>query len=63
MNRPRLEKDNETLRQILERLVDAAERVSDKFGYDDGSSNEPSDWDEWAELRRAIQEARTKGKL
>lgn len=37
-------------------IVVAAERVSNKYGCNE--AGEPSDWNEWVDLRRAIMEAR-----
>ena len=55
------EKVSRARQEALQELVLAAERVSDKFGcHEDG---EPSDWSEWVELRRAIQNAKTNGRL
>jgi len=50
-------KEKRILRSKLIELVDAAERVSRKYGTDEKGT--PSDWEEWVELRRAIQQSRS----
>ena len=59
--RTKLEKENALLRDLLWHLTYNAERVSDKYGVDEEEN--PSDWQEWVDLRRSIQDAKTKGKI
>jgi hypothetical protein len=54
---------HKTLQQKRDRLLDAvealvhdAERCSYKFGHEEDGM--PSDWTEWVNLRRSLQEAR-----
>ena len=46
------------MREILERLVIAAERIADKYGRRE--NGDEYDWSEWAELRAAIASALNK---
>jgi hypothetical protein len=55
------EREVEDLRDLLWHLTYAAERVSDKYGVHEDDT--PSDWQEWVDLRVAIADAKTKGKI
>lgn len=50
----------ELLLQEVESLVHAAERVSLKYGHDEGPGGErkPCDWTEWWDLRAALVQVR-----
>jgi len=52
----KLEKENAIMRDLLYHLSFDAERVSDKYGVDD--DDKPSDWKEWVNLRKSIQNAK-----
>jgi hypothetical protein len=53
-SKPKAQKELERLRGAAERLRDAAARCHWKFGCDDDGT--PSDWDEWVELKTAIDQ-------
>jgi hypothetical protein len=57
MKDKKLKKENDRLREVLSNLIDAADRVSNKFGMDD--NDKPMDWTEWRDLRIAIIQARS----
>lgn len=61
MKDKKITKQNTLLRSLLFDIVMAAEKVSNKYGRDD--QDKLSDWTEWVELRRTIQQAKTKGNL
>ncbi len=56
MNTKKKSKTIEDFRNALWRLTVDAERVSGKYGVIDDAGT-PSDWQEWIDLRRAIQNA------
>ena len=56
MNEKKKSKTVEDLRKVLINLKMSADRVSRKYGVIDDNGTW-SDWTEWVDLRRAIQEA------
>jgi hypothetical protein len=56
----KLEKENVELRKLLYHLSFSAERVLKKYGVNDDGT--PKDWEEWVDLKVAINNTKGKGK-